>query len=142
MGKIVSVGETFSATHSFTPESIRHFATLASDHNPLHHDADYAADSRFGGLIASGTQQMSYLASLLATHYAKTAQPLGLEFDMKLKKAVHAGDDIRVAWTVTSATWKDKLGGDIVTLDGLATNQRGEPVIAATAKILVCPRAA
>lgn len=143
MGKIVSIGETFSATHAFTANSIREFSTLAHDLNPLHHDAEYAAaDPRFGGLISSGTQQMSYLAALLATHYSKTAQPLGLEFDMKLRRAVHAGDDITVRWTVTGSEWKDKLGGDIVSLEGDATNQRGDTVIAATAKILVCPRPA
>lgn len=143
MGHIVSVGETFSAKHRFTAESIRQFATLACDLNPLHHDADYAAgDARFGGLISSGTQQMSYMASLLATHYSKTAQPLGLEFDMKLRRAVHADDEITVRWTVTDAAWKDKLAGDIVSLEGEATNQRGDVVIAATAKILVCARPA
>ncbi|VVD69154.1 acyl dehydratase [Pandoraea iniqua] len=141
MGKIVTVGETFSATHAFTPASIREFSTLAHDLNPLHHDAEYAAaDPRFGGLISSGTQQMSYLAALLATHYSKTAQPLGLEFDMKLRRAVRAGDDITVRWTVTESQWKEKLAGDIVSLDGEAVNQRGETVIAATAKILVCAK--
>ncbi|MDR3397828.1 MAG: MaoC family dehydratase [Pandoraea sp.] len=143
MGKIVAVGETFSATHHFSPDTIREFSTLAHDFNPLHHDADYAAaDPRFGGLISSGTQQMSYLAALLATHYSKTAQPLGLEFDMKLRRAVHAGDDITVRWTVTDSLWKEKLTGDIVSLDGEAVNQRGETVIAATAKILVCAKPA
>lgn len=143
MGKIVTVGETFSATHAFTPASIREFSALAHDFNPLHHDAEYAAaDPRFGGLISSGTQQMSYLAALLATHYSKTAQPLGLEFDMKLRRAVRAGDDITVRWTVTDSQWKEKLAGDIVSLDGEAVNQRGETVIAATAKILVCAKPA
>ncbi|AHN75532.1 MULTISPECIES: MaoC family dehydratase [Pandoraea] len=141
MGKIVAVGETFSATHHFSPDSIREFSTLACDLNPLHHDADYAAaDPRFGGLISSGTQQMSYLAALLATHYSRTAQPLGLEFDMKLRRAVHAGDDVTVRWTVTDSLWKEKLAGDIVSLEGEAVNQRGETVIAATAKILVSAR--
>ncbi len=114
MGKIVAIGETFAATHHFSPDSIREFSALAHDFNPLHHDADYAAaDLRFGGLIS-----------------------------MKLRRAVHAGDDITVRWTVTDSLWKDKLAGDIVSLDGEAVNQRGETVIAATAKILVSAKPA
>ncbi|MDE2609134.1 MaoC family dehydratase [Pandoraea sp.] len=140
MGRIVQIGETFCDTFSFTAENIKTFARLANDNNPLHLDDDYAAASRFGGLIASGTQPMSYFCAMLATHYSIDRQPLGLEFDVRLKKAVGVGDTVTMQWTVDEAVWKDKLGGDIVTLHGSAINQRGETALLGTATILVCPR--
>ncbi len=92
--RIVTIGETFSATLALSADSVKTFATLVNDLNPLHHDEAYAAQSRFGGLIASGTQPTAHFMALLATHFSTHAQPLGLEFDIKLKKAAHAGDTL------------------------------------------------
>jgi acyl dehydratase len=137
--RVVTVGERFSTTLALPPDSIKAFATLVNDLNPLHHDAAYAARSRFGGLIASGTQPTAHWMALVATHFSQYAQPLGLEFDMKLKKAVRSGDTLTLAWQVTRARWKASLGGDLVWLDGEARNQRDEVVLLGKATVLVMP---
>lgn len=142
MGHLVQPGETFGDVVELTPESVKTFTTLARDLNPLHLDEAYAAQSRFGGLIASGTQPMAYFSALLATHYSKTAQPLGLEFHMKLKKAALATDTLHMQWRVVSADWKAKLGGDIVKLAGEVRNTAGEVLVHGEATILVCPKLA
>ncbi len=85
--RVVMLGESFDATLSLSPESVRHFATLVNDTNPLHHDDAYARASRFGELIASGTQPTAHLMALLAAHFSTYAQPLGLEFGIKLTRA-------------------------------------------------------
>ncbi|MGH8780705.1 MaoC family dehydratase [Paraburkholderia sp.] len=138
--RVVTIGETFNATLVLSVESIKSFATEVNDLNPLHHDDAYAVQSRFGGLIASGTQPTAHFMAMLATHFSQYAQPLGLEFDMKLKKAAHANDTLTMTWRVTDAWWKPGLNGDLVQLGGEVRSQRGETVVIGRATILVMPR--
>ncbi|MGF6264423.1 acyl dehydratase [Paraburkholderia youngii] len=138
--RVVTLGETFSSTLELSVESIKSFATLVVDLNPLHHDEAYAAQSRFGGLIASGTQPTAYFMALLATHFSTYAQPLGLEFDIKLKKAVQAHDTLTITWRVRDAHWKPSLSGDLTYLEGTVVNQRGELLLTGTSTILVMPK--
>jgi acyl dehydratase len=119
---------------------VKSFATLVQDLNPLHHDEAYAAQSRFGGLIASGTQPTAHFMALLATHFSTYAQPLGLEFDIKLKKAVHANDTLIIRWRVRDAYWKPSLNGDLTHLEGTVVNQRGDTVVVGSSTILVMPK--
>jgi acyl dehydratase len=138
--RIVTPGERISDTLVLSPDSVKSFATLVNDLNPLHHDEAYAAQSRFGGLIASGTQPSAHFMAVLATYFSRYAQPLGLEFDIKLKKAVLASDTLTMNWRVLDACWKPSLNGDLTQLDGSVVNQRGETVLLGTATILVMPK--
>jgi acyl dehydratase len=138
--RIVTPGETFQSTLELSVDSIKSFATLVNDLNPLHHDEAYAAQSRFGGLIASGTQPTAYFMALLATHFSTYAQPLGLEFDIKLKQAVQAHDTLTIRWRVRDAHWKPSLNGDLTYLEGSVVNQRGELMLTGTSTILVMPK--
>ncbi|SAL13208.1 dehydratase [Caballeronia cordobensis] len=137
--RVVTIGESFDATLELPPDSIRHFATLVNDTNPLHHDDAYARASRFGTLIASGTQPTAHLMAMLAAHFSRDAQPLGLEFGIRLTRAVKANDVLTMHWRVTEAKWKPSLNGDLVKLEGGARNQLGESVMKATATIVVMP---
>ena len=138
--RVVTIGESFEATLALPPDSIKHFATLVNDLNPLHHDDAYARASRFGSLIASGTQPSAHLMAMLAAHFSRDAQPLGLEFGIKLTRAAKANDVLTMFWRVTEAKWKASLGGDLVKLEGGARNQHGETVMKGTATILVMPK--
>jgi predicted Fe-S protein YdhL (DUF1289 family) len=137
--RVVMLGESFEATLELPPDSIKHFATLVNDTNPLHHDDAYARASRFGSLIASGTQPTAHLMAMLAAHFSQYAQPLGLEFGIKLTRAVKAHDTLTMRWRVIEAKWKASLNGDLVRLEGDAINQLGETVMKATATIVVMP---
>jgi acyl dehydratase len=140
--RIVTIGETFSSTLALSADSVKSFATLVNDLNPLHHDDAYAAQSRFGGLIASGTQPTAHFMALLATHFSTYAQPLGLEFEIKLKKAVQANDTLTIHWRVRDAHWKSSLNGDLTHLEGSVVNQRGETVLIGSSTILVMAKPA
>ncbi|MGI4816146.1 MAG: MaoC family dehydratase [Janthinobacterium lividum] len=142
MSHIVTIGESFSQTAKFSAGSIREFAMLVGDTNPLHHDAAYAQQRGFGSVIASGTQPASLFMALVANHFSAFAQPLALEFELKFHKPVRAGDTIIMTWTVTDAFWKASLGGDLTMLDGRVVNQIEQEVITAKAKTLVMPKSA
>lgn len=138
--RIVTIGEVARSTLALSPDSVKTFATLVNDLNPLHHDDAYAQQSRFGGLIASGTQPTAHFMALLATHFSQYAQPLGLEFDIKLKKAVRAHDTLAFEWRVTDAWWKPSLNGDLTKLDGSVINQDHQVMVMGSATILVMPK--
>jgi 3-hydroxybutyryl-CoA dehydratase len=59
--------ERFSAVLSLDPSNTSGFARSVGDTNPLHHDADYAAATRFGRLLASGPQTTAHLLALTAS---------------------------------------------------------------------------
>ncbi|MFT4431787.1 DUF1289 domain-containing protein [Caballeronia sp. 15715] len=138
--RVVRIGESITASLSLPPDSIKSFATLVNDLNPLHHDDAYAEASRFGSLIASGTQPTAHLMAVLAAHFSTYAQPLGLEFGIKLTRAVKANDVLAMSWQVIEAHWKPSLNGDLVKLEGQALNQHGEIVVKASATIVVMPK--
>ena len=46
--------ERFSSEVTLSPETVVSFANAAGDNNPIHHDPEFAATTRFGRPTASG----------------------------------------------------------------------------------------
>jgi acyl dehydratase len=134
------LGERIERRVMLHEPEIAEFARLCGDANPLHSDAAYAAETRFGGIIACGPQYASLLMGLVASHYSRDGAMLGLEFTFRFRKAVHAGDTIDLCWEVIEVTPKASLQGDLVTLEGRITNQDGVECLGATGKVLVTGR--
>ncbi|HEX7735233.1 MAG TPA: MaoC family dehydratase [Ktedonobacteraceae bacterium] len=130
------IGEHIVEQRVLTVEEIGRFATLCGDLNPLHHDEDYARQTRFGGVIACGPQVTSLMMGMTATYFSREGAMLGLEFTFRFRKAVKAGERITMDWEILSAVYKASLQGEIVTLQGIATNPQGEVVLEGQGKIL------
>jgi acyl dehydratase len=137
---LAQVGERFAERVEFDAASISAFAHLVGDHNPLHHDAAYAARSPFRTLIASGVHPTSRLMALTATHYSRTCQPLGLGFTFRFVRAVPAGVTLDLQWDVTDVEPKASLAGDVVTLDGRAIDDEGVVYVTGHASLLLRPK--
>jgi acyl dehydratase len=135
-----TVGERFVERVGFDAEAIRAFAALCGDHNPLHHDADYAAHSPFRTLIASGPHVTARLMALTATHFSQRCQPLGLGFTFRFVRAVPAGTTLELQWDVTALAPKPSLAGDIATLDGRAIDDDGVVYVSGHGTLLLRPR--
>ena len=76
-GTLPRVGERFSRRVTLDADSIRTFASLCGDHNPLHHDAQAAAAGPFGALIASGPHVVALMMGLDATSLSARGNPAG-----------------------------------------------------------------
>lgn len=137
-----AIGQVLEAPIVFTPDSVRAFATLTNDTNPLHHDADLASATRFGGLIASGTQTTGLLLGSLANHIFPENASLGLGCSFRLRKAVPAHAALIARWTVRSIVPKPSLRGIVVELDGGLVDQRGTVFVEASATIALMPHEA
>lgn len=134
---LVQAGERITQTFSLSETEIVEFARLCGDHNPLHHDPEYASQTRFGGIIACGPHYVSLFMGLLATEFSKRAAMLGLEFSFSLLKAVPPNEPFHMEWEVTGVEFKDSLNGEIVSLKGSIKDNRGVAMLTSTGKVLV-----
>jgi len=134
------VGERFSRRVTFDAASIRTFATLCGDHNPLHHDPDAAAAGPFGALIASGPHVVALMMCLDATFLSSRGDALGLGFEFRFDKAVREGAALTLEWTVTGVTPKASLAGHVVSVEGRAVDDAGITYVSATGRNLLRER--
>jgi acyl dehydratase len=132
--------ERFAATVRMTPAAVSAFADAVGDNNPLHHDAAYAAHSRYGRPIASGIQTTSHLMALTASHFSSRGAMVGLEFWFRFRRPVFADEIIRLEWLVVSVKANARLGGDVVELRGRVRNEAGETAVGAKGRVLVAER--
>ena len=133
----VRVGERFSEVIAMTVDDAVAFAKAAHDFNPLHHDHDVAANSRYKKLIVSGTQTAARLMALTATHFSKRFDVVGLDFSVRFHKAVFADETVTLEWEVVNVTPTSAQTGDVVEMKGRVTNAQGELATAATWRVLV-----
>jgi acyl dehydratase len=130
-------GERFSSEVTLTPEIVAGFARDVGDDNPVHHDAAFAASTRFGRLIASGTHTTALLLALTAAHFSKRGAMLGLEFWQRFRKPVFADETILLEWLVVKVTPNATLDGDVVELRGRIKGADGRTAVGAKGRVLV-----
>ena len=131
---MIKIGDTALKSVTLDEAAIRAFAVSCGDMNPLHHDAEFAKTTRFGGLIACGPHYLSLLMGLMATHYSQNGPQVGIEFQTSFLRPVRPGDTIELKWVVTHTVPKSK--GAIITLDGSITNQHGEVALTSIGKLM------
>ena len=129
--------ERFSSEVTLTPALVGAFAQAAGDDNPVHHDPEFAASTRYGRPIASGTHTTALLLGLTASHFSKKAPMVGLEFWVRFRRPVYADETIRLEWLVVRVTRNDKLNGNIVDLRGRIRGQDGQTALGAKGRVLI-----
>jgi 3-hydroxybutyryl-CoA dehydratase len=132
--------ERFSTEITLTPALVAAYARAAGDTNPVHHDPEFAAATRYGRLIASGTHTTALLLGLTASRYSDGRAMVGLEFWVRFRRPIYADETILLEWLVVKVTSNEKLKGDIVELRGRIRGQNGETALGAKGRILVTDR--
>lgn len=133
----MQVGDRIAREVAFTEDSIRQFATMAGDTNPLHHDRAAAAASPFGRIIASATQTFGMMMAAVPDYLKRWQPSVGLDAHVKMRRPVRAGDRAVVEWEVTDIVDTPKLKGWIVTLSGRLVRDDGEVALTAVSSSLV-----
>jgi len=134
------IGEKFSESLTLTPEETKAFSRAARDFNPLHHDEEIAANSRYKRLIASGTQTGAHLMALPATYFSRRYDVVGLDFSLRFHKPVYADETIHLEWEVVDVTPMSSNTADVVEMKGRVTNSNGDLAIAATGRVMVADK--
>ena len=130
------LGERFGSTVVVSAEHLSVAAGLIGNFNPLHVDATFAAQTRFGGRILHGVMTSALMSAPFGNLVAGTA--IGyLEHNARFFAPVAAGDTLDIEWTVSELLPKPAKGCGIVVADCEARNQRGELVATAVGKMLV-----
>src|SRR5499427_9745011 len=123
--------ERFSSAVSLTPATVVAFANAAGDNNPIHHDPQFAATTRFGRPTASGPHTTALLLALTASHFSKRGAMLGLEFWVRFRRPIYADETISLEWLVISVKQHPRLNGEIIDLRGRIRKENGETAVGA-----------
>lgn len=118
------------------------FAGISGDYNPLHTDAVFAAQTRFGERIAHGLLGLAVASGLLgrvAPIEGSVEAFLGLEW--KFRGAVRLGDTVRVRGRIAQTRDMPRLGGGLVVFELELVNQRDEVVQKGSWTVLMKKRA-
>lgn len=129
--------ERFSRKVALSPAMVVEFAKAAGDSNPIHHDPEFAAATRFGRLTASGPHTTALLLALTASHFSTKGAMVGLEFWVRFRRPIYADETIFLEWMVVKVTPNEKLRGEIVELRGRIKGQDGKTSLGAKGRVLV-----
>lgn len=128
----IQVGDEASRTLVISDDTIRGFAEVTGDTNPVHLDDEYAAGTRFGRRIAHGMIAAGVVSATLANDLPGPGT-LYLNQTLTFTLPVFPGDTITATVKVISVR-PDK---PIVTLSTVCTNQDGEVVLEGGAIVMV-----
>jgi len=127
----LKAGDKASRTLRVSDDTVRAFAEVTGDTNPVHLDDDYAAGTRFGRRIAHGMIAAGLISATLANDLPGPGT-VYLNQTLKFKLPVYPGDTVTATVEVLSVR-PDK---PIVTLATVCTNQNDEVVLAGEAVVL------
>jgi len=89
----LAVGRKASRTREVTARDIELFTELTGDRNPLHYDEDFAASTRFGGLVVQGGVTSGLLNAVVAEDLPGPGTVF-LQVNWSFKAPVRPGDTI------------------------------------------------
>jgi acyl dehydratase len=89
----ILVGQQAERTLTLTAWHVSTFAELTGDYNPLHFDADFAGQTRFGGLVVQGGLTTGLLHALVAMDLPGPGSVF-LSQNWKFTAPVYIGDTI------------------------------------------------
>lgn len=136
-----TVGESFdSESHEMTADRIRSFAE-EFDPQPFHVDAEAAAASIYGGIIASGWHTGSVLMRLLTTFLGPSSMGSPGVDELRWRAPVRADDQLRLRLSVVDTREsKSKPDRGVVIFDEDLLNQRDEVVMSLRATLFMLRR--
>lgn len=127
----IAVGASVSTVATFDDATVRAFAELSGDRNPLHLDEEAAAKGRFGRRIVHGALVTAQFSRLLASDLPGPGT-IYLEQQSFFLRPVFVGDTLTISMTVVAVA-TDSLR---VVLETVAVNAAGKRVVEGRAVVL------
>jgi 3-hydroxybutyryl-CoA dehydratase len=97
----LSIGQSAELTYTVTDETIRKFAEVSGDDNPIHLDEAYAKSTQFGERIAHGMLSAGFISAVIGT---KLPGPgcIYLSQSLRFRRPVKIGDEVTARATITA----------------------------------------
>ena len=112
-----------------TQERLRAYAAASGDDNPLHLDAEFAAATRFGGIIAHGMLTLAFISEMMTASLGERWLTGG-SLRVRFKGAAYLGDRVETWGRAT------KSNGETSNFAvGVRNNSTGEDLITGTATV-------
>jgi acyl dehydratase len=132
MSREIKVGDSVTEQRTFTDADVRHFAEVSHDHNRLHLDADFAAQTQFGQRIVHGMLVGSMFSALLGEQLPGHGA-IYMGQTLKFKAPVYL--DMEVIGKVEVASIRADKG--IVTMTTTVEDTAGKTLITGEAVLMV-----
>jgi phosphate acetyltransferase/phosphate butyryltransferase len=127
----IAVGDRATLQRTLTTADIQLFAAMSGDLNPTHMDAEYAASTRYHGVIAHGMWGAALISALLGTRLPGPGTCYAGQ-TLSFHAPVRVGDTLTVTVTVRFREEETRR----LVLDCLCTNQDGVTVISGEASVI------
>jgi len=127
----IAVGDSASIERTLSAADIQLFAAMSGDNNPTHIDAEFAASTRYHGVIAHGMWGAALISAVLGTRLpgpgaVYTGQTL------EFHGPVRVGDTLTITVTVKARDAASKT----VILECKGVNQDGSSIITGEATVI------
>ena len=130
MDKFV-VGQKVVVERSFSMEEVIAYAKLTGDDNPVHIDAEYAKNSRFGDNIVHGMFVMGVVSKILGTMLPGKGT-IYLGQDVKFKRPVYVGKMVFFEVEITQIEQERKF----IYLNTNVFDESGKCLVEGSARVL------
>ena len=135
--EMMKTGFRFSRLLTLSSHTIREFAKISGDTNPIHFSPDCARKLGFNDLVVSGPQTSALMMGLSADHFSKLGSMLGLDFQFRFKHPVYRSETIKLEWLIVRVSRNQKLGGHVIEMRGRIQNSKGVTAVGAKGLVLV-----
>jgi acyl dehydratase len=129
----IEVGQTATLKRVLTQEDVQTFADLSGDHNPIHLDPEFAANTMFKKPIVHGMLSASLISTALAMKLPGEGS-IYMSQNLTFKLPVYVGEEVTVVLTITSV----RTDKPIVNVQTQVLNSRQKTVIEGEA-VMYCP---
>lgn len=116
-----------------TRDRLQAYAQASGDSNPLHLDADFAATTQFGGIIAHGMLTLAFIAQMMVAAFGRSWLETGT-MRARFKGAAYLGDEVETGGQITKE--EPISSGRLVACSvGLRNRRSGQELISASATV-------
>lgn len=131
---------------TITAGQLQDYANASGDFNPLHLEAEFAATTQFGGIIAHGMLTLAFVSEMMAAAFGRAWLESGT-LQVRFKGAAYLWDQVETWGQVTRESLLSPLEkgrpGEIsphrlvVCSVGVRNRQSGQELISGTATVRV-----
>ena len=118
---------------TITQDQLDAYAQVSGDRNPLHLDAQFAATTHFGGIIAHGMLTLAFISEMMAAEFQKPWLESGA-LRVRFRGAAYVGDSVETSGSVKKE--ETRPGGKHLTCAVVVSSQNGQELVSGTATLL------